>query len=57
MKVRGSPNRKGRCLNQRPGIKHREIACSKDFEVLEIVAPANFETRIVDAPDSVEAAE
>ena len=30
---------------------------SKDFEVLEIVAPANFETRIVDAPDSVEAAE
>ena len=48
---------KGDVLNQRPGIKHREIACSKDFEVLEIVAPANFETRIVDAPDSVEAAE
>ena len=48
---------KGDVLNQRPGIKHREIACSKDFEVLEIVAPANFETRIVDAPESVEAAE
>ena len=48
---------KGDVVNQRPGIKHREIACSKDFEVLEIVAPANFETRIVDAPDSVEAAE
>ena len=48
---------KGDDLNQRPGIKHREIACSKDFEVLEIVSPANFETRIVDAPDSAEAAE
>lgn len=41
---------KGDCINQIPGIKHREIACSDDFEVLEIVAPANFETRIVDAP-------
>ena len=38
-------------------IRDSEIACSKDFEVLEIDAPANFETRIVDAPDSVEAAE
>ena len=28
---------KGDCINQRPGIRHREIACSKDFEVLEIV--------------------
>ena len=46
---------KGDCLNQRPGIRHREIACSKDFEVLEIVSPANFETRIVSAP--AEAAE
>ncbi len=41
---------KGDCLNQRPGIAHREIACSKDFEVLEIVSPANFATRIVEAP-------
>ena len=49
--------KKGDCINQRPGIPHREIACSKDFEVLEIVAPANFETRIVDAPVSAEAAE
>ena len=40
---------KGDCINQRPGIPHREIACSKDYEVLEIVAPANFETRIVEA--------
>jgi mannose-6-phosphate isomerase-like protein (cupin superfamily) len=35
---------------QVPGIKHREIACSEDFEVLEIVSPANFATRIVDTP-------
>lgn len=48
---------KGDCINQRPGIPHREIACSKDFEVLEIVSPADFATRIVDAPASAEATE
>ena len=37
---------KGDVIYQRPGIRHREIACSKDFEVLEIVSPANFETEI-----------
>lgn len=42
---------KGDCINQRPGIPHREIACSEDFEVLEIVAPANFATRVVEGPD------
>lgn len=42
--------RKGDAILQTPMIKHREIACSDDFEVLEIVAPANFETKIVDAP-------
>jgi uncharacterized protein YjlB len=42
--------RKGDCINQVPGISHREIACSEDFEVLEIVSPANFKTRIVEAP-------
>jgi mannose-6-phosphate isomerase-like protein (cupin superfamily) len=42
--------RKGDCINQRPGIRHREIACSEDFEVLEIVAPADFKTRVVEAP-------
>ena len=42
---------KGDVVNQRPGIRHREIACSDDFEVLEIVSPANFETEIVDAPN------
>ena len=38
------------CILQPPMIKHREIECSEDFEVLEIVAPADFATRIVDAP-------
>ena len=42
--------RKGDCISQKPFIKHREIACSSDFEVLEIVSPANFVTKIVDAP-------
>ena len=40
--------RKGDCINQRPMIKHREIEYSDDFEVLEIVAPADFKTHIVD---------
>ena len=48
---------KGDCINQRPGIPHREIAYSKDYEVLEIVAPADFKTRIVEAPASAVAAE
>jgi quercetin dioxygenase-like cupin family protein len=44
--------RQGDCILQTPGIKHREIACSDDFEVLEIVSPANFATRIVEAPQA-----
>ena len=43
--------RKGDCINQRPMIPHREIACSKDFAVLELVAPADFKTKTVDGPD------
>ncbi len=43
---------KGDCLLQVPLIAHREIACSDDFEVLEIVAPADFKTRVVDGPDA-----
>jgi uncharacterized protein YjlB len=42
--------RTGDCILQTPGIKHREIACSDDFEVLEIVSPANFTTRLVETP-------
>ena len=49
---------KGDVINQRPMIKHREIACSKDFAVLEIVSPADFKTKVVDAPEGyTEAAE
>jgi len=47
--------RKGDAILQTPMIKHREIACSEDFEVLEIVAPANFQTKVVDAPESIAA--
>ena len=43
--------RKGDAINQRPWIAHREIECSPDFEVLEIVAPGDFKTRIVEAPE------
>jgi quercetin dioxygenase-like cupin family protein len=34
----------GDSVYQPPGIKHRELAHSDDFEVLEIVSPAKFET-------------
>jgi uncharacterized protein YjlB len=49
--------RKGDAILQTPMIKHREIACSDDFEVLEIVSPANFATKVVDPPESVAAAD
>ena len=42
--------RKGDMVLQTPMIKHREVACSDDFEVLEIVSPANFKTRVVEPP-------
>jgi uncharacterized protein YjlB len=48
---------KGDCIQQTPLIPHREIACSKDFAVLEIVSPANFKTEIVDAPEASGAAD
>ncbi|MDP8930085.1 MAG: cupin domain-containing protein [Actinomycetota bacterium] len=48
--------RKGDAILQPPRIKHREIACSDDFEVLEIVAPADFRTRVVDPPEDEPAA-
>lgn len=40
--------RKGDTVLQTPKIKHREIDCSEDFEVLEIVAPADFKTITLD---------
>jgi quercetin dioxygenase-like cupin family protein len=35
----------GSTVYQPPGIKHKEIAHSDDFEVLEITMPAEFETQ------------
>jgi hypothetical protein len=32
-------------------IKHREVAISDDYEVLEIVSPANFATKLVEGPN------
>jgi len=40
----------GDCVNQVPMIRHREIECSDDLEILEIVSPADFKTTIVDGP-------
>ena len=37
--------KKGTCFQQPPSISHRELSHSKDLELLEIVAPANFKTR------------
>jgi hypothetical protein len=42
--------RKGDCILQPPMLKHREIECSDDLELLEIVSPANFPTHIVEGP-------
>lgn len=38
----------GSTVYQPPGIKHKEIAHSDDFEVLEITMPADFETATAD---------
>ncbi len=40
----------GDCVLQPPGLVHREIECSTDFSVLEVVAPAVFKTETVPAP-------
>ncbi len=36
--------RKGDCVLQPAGIRHREIEHSEDLEILEVVAPADFVT-------------
>ena len=36
--------KQGTCFYQPTGIRHRELSHSKDLELLEIVAPANFRT-------------
>lgn len=40
----------GSTVFQPPRIKHREIRHSDDIEILEITSPAEFETRMVEAP-------
>ncbi len=34
----------GSCFTQPPRIRHRELAHSKDLEMVEVVSPANFRT-------------
>ena len=34
----------GSCFYQPPSIRHRELAHSKDLEMIEVVAPASFRT-------------
>ena len=40
----------GSSVLQPPRVKHREIRHSDDVEILEITSPAEFETRMVEAP-------
>jgi len=40
----------GSCFYQPPGIRHREIRHSRDLELLEIVAPADFRTVSLEKP-------
>ena len=36
--------RQGTCFQQPPNIRHRELSHSRDVEMIEIVAPADFRT-------------
>jgi quercetin dioxygenase-like cupin family protein len=36
----------GSCVHQAPGIRHTELGHSDDLELIEIVLPADFETRL-----------
>ena len=40
----------GTCFFQPPRIRHREIRHSKDLEMIEVVAPADFRTVAAEAP-------
>ncbi len=42
--------RAGSCVLQPPGIKHREVRHSDDMELIEIISPADFDTRDEEAP-------
>ena len=34
----------GDCVHQAPGIRHNELECSDDMELMEITSPAKYET-------------
>ena len=40
----------GTCFYQPPRIRHREIRHSRDLEMIEVVAPADFRTEAAEAP-------
>ncbi|MEX0365848.1 MAG: cupin domain-containing protein [Ruegeria sp.] len=42
--------RAGSCVLQPPSIRHREVRHSDDMELIEITAPAQFDTRDEPAP-------
>ncbi|MEM9550548.1 MAG: cupin domain-containing protein [Pseudomonadota bacterium] len=42
--------RAGSCVLQPPGIRHREVRHSDDMELIEIISPAEFDTRDESAP-------
>ena len=43
--------RAGSCVLQPPGMRHREVTHSDDLELIEITAPAEFETAGTEAPE------
>ena len=44
--------REGDCISHQPGIKHDELLCSDDIEILEIASPADFGTVMVDEDEA-----
>ena len=40
----------GSCFYQPPGIRHREISHSRNLQMIEVVAPARFQTVSMDKP-------
>src|SRR5262245_4689895 len=46
----------GSCFYQPPNIRHRELAHSKNIEMIEVVGPAGFRTRKASSPSEKPAA-
>ncbi len=44
--------RPGSCVLQPSGIRHREVRHSSDLMLIEITSPAEFETKVADAPEA-----